>query len=63
MRTRATLLTVLILAILATVFAAGCQRGGGGGEVDDGGGGGGGGRDFIETYRSSAGLPYDNAGD
>jgi ribose transport system substrate-binding protein len=32
MRTRATLLAVLMLAILATVLAAGCQRGGGGGE-------------------------------
>ena len=38
--------------------------GGGGGEVDDGGGGGGGGGpDFLETYRSSAGLTYDNEGD
>src|ERR671921_387353 len=36
MRTKATLLAILILAILATVFAAGCQRGGGGG--GDGGG-------------------------
>jgi ribose transport system substrate-binding protein len=32
MRTRATLLAVLVLAILAAVLAAGCQRGGGGGE-------------------------------
>jgi len=35
MRTRATLLAVLILAILASVLAAGCQRGGGG--VEGGG--------------------------
>jgi ABC-type sugar transport system substrate-binding protein len=35
MRTRATLLAVLILAILASVLAAGCQRGGGG---EEGGG-------------------------
>jgi ribose transport system substrate-binding protein len=36
MRTRATLLAVLMLAILATVFAAGCQRGGGGGGEGEG---------------------------
>ena len=35
MRTRATILAVLVLAILASGLAAGCQRGGGGG----GGGG------------------------
>lgn len=35
MRTRATLLAVLILAILASALAAGCQRGGGG---EEGGG-------------------------
>jgi hypothetical protein len=40
---------------------AGGGRGGGGGmeEGDDGGGG----RDLLETYRSSAGLTYDNEGD
>ena len=32
MRTRSTLLAVVILAILASAFAAGCQRGGGGAE-------------------------------
>jgi ribose transport system substrate-binding protein len=32
MKTRATLLAVVILAILVSVLAAGCQRGGGGGE-------------------------------
>jgi len=32
MRTRTTLLAVLVLAILASALAAGCQRGGGGGE-------------------------------
>jgi ribose transport system substrate-binding protein len=32
MRTRATLLAVFVLVILASSFAAGCQRGGGGGE-------------------------------
>jgi ribose transport system substrate-binding protein len=32
MKTRTTLLAVLVLAILASVLAAGCQRGGGGGE-------------------------------
>jgi hypothetical protein len=40
--------------------------GGGGGDPGDAGGGvgsGGGGRDFLETYRSSAGLTYDNEGD
>ncbi|MGH7713252.1 MAG: hypothetical protein ACREOG_18325 [Gemmatimonadaceae bacterium] len=38
--------------------------GGGGGGGDPGGEGGGGrGRDFLETYRSSAGLTYDNEGD
>ena len=36
MRTRATLLAVLMLAILATVLAAGCQRGGGGGGEGEG---------------------------
>src|SRR5215217_2627483 len=37
MRTRATLLAVLMLAILATALAAGCQRGGGGGGGEGGG--------------------------
>src|SRR3712207_3988002 len=32
MRTRATLLAVLVLVVLAAALAAGCQRGGGGGE-------------------------------
>lgn len=40
----------------------GVGGGGGGGDpgVDDGGGGD---RDLLETYRSSAGLTYDNEGD
>jgi len=37
------------------------ENGGGGGGGDSGDGGGG--RDFLETYRNSAGLTYDNEGD
>lgn len=48
---------------LAGVGADDGGGGGGGDEGDDGGGGGGGGRDLLETYRSSAGLTYDNEGD
>ncbi len=40
----------------------GGSGGGGGGGGDDGDEGGGG-RDLLETYRSSAGLTYDNEGD
>ncbi|MGQ0641856.1 MAG: hypothetical protein ACT4P6_13990 [Gemmatimonadaceae bacterium] len=40
------------------------EGGGGGGGGDPGGDGrGGGGGDFLETYRNSAGLTYDNDGD
>ena len=42
---------------------AGPRDGGGGGPGDGSGGGGGGGPDLLETYRSSAGLTYDNEGD
>lgn len=48
---------------LAGVSADGGGGGGGGGGdpgVEDGGGGD---RDLLETYRSSAGLTYDNEGD
>jgi hypothetical protein len=48
---------------LAGVSAEGDDDGGGGGGGDPGGGDGGGGRDFLETYRNSAGLTYDNEGD
>lgn len=50
---------------LAGVGAEGDGGGGGsgGGDAGDGGGGGGGGPDLLETYRSSAGLTYDNEGD
>ena len=50
---------------LAGVSVDGDRGGGGsGGDADDGGsGGGGGGPDLLETYRSSAGLTYDNEGD
>lgn len=44
---------------LAGVSADDGGGGGGGDEGDDGGGG----RDLLETYRSSAGLTYDNEGD
>lgn len=45
--------------VLVGASAEGGDGGGGGG--DDGGGGGG--PDLLETYRSSAGLTYDNEGD
>ena len=45
---------------LAGVGADGGGDGGGGGDAGDGGGGG---LDLLETYRSSAGLTYDNEGD
>ncbi|HEY7568657.1 MAG TPA: hypothetical protein VH762_13860 [Gemmatimonadaceae bacterium] len=51
---------------LAGVGADGGGGGSGGDAGDDGGGGGGGGGggpDLLETYRSSAGLTYDNEGD
>ncbi len=49
---------------LAGVGADGGDTGGGGSGGDAGdGGGGGGGPDLLETYRSSAGLTYDNEGD
>lgn len=44
---------------LAGVSADDGGGGGGSDEGDDGGGG----RDLLETYRSSAGLTYDNEGD
>ncbi|MGH9893740.1 MAG: hypothetical protein ACREA0_17505, partial [bacterium] len=51
---------------LAGVSAEGGGGGGGGdpgGDGRGGGGGGGGGGDFLEMYRNSAGLTYDNEGD
>jgi hypothetical protein len=48
---------------LAGVSADGDGGGGGGGGDPDAEDGGGGDRDLLETYRSSAGLTYDNEGD
>jgi hypothetical protein len=50
---------------LAGVSAEGDEEGRGGGSGGDpgAGGDGGAGRDFLETYRNSAGLTYDNEGD
>jgi hypothetical protein len=56
-------LTEPALAGVSAEGEGGAEGGAGGGGGGGPGAGGGGGRDFLETYRSSAGLTYDNEGD